>query len=293
MPVALALALCRQIRGRLLLGTLAAVAVGVVCVLFTKSRAGLAVMLFGLACVAVATLLTRPSVRVVSVLSTGALLALVLGIAAGPTVARRFRSAPKESEMTRVYFNAAAKRMAADHVLGVGLNLFSWAIESTDYYWDVYPDHADDRNRDEFRESKEGASRLGTAHHIYYLFAGETGWASMAVFILLILRFSWRTLTAYLHQRDPVLRACLLGLLAGTTCVHLQGVLEWAMRQTQLLFLYSLACGLVVAIARLRPAAADRGGPSASAAAPDAPAGGAASAPRQDRLAAVPMSCAS
>jgi O-antigen ligase len=265
MPVALALALCREIRGRLLWGALAVVAVGAICVLFTKSRAGLAVMLAGLGSVAAVTSVTHPNGRVLTVFSAGGVLALILGIVAGPTVVRRFQTAPKESEMTRVYFNAAAKHMAADHTFGVGLNLFSWAVENTDYYWDVYQDHADDLNRDEFRESKEGASRLGTAHHIYYLFAGETGWGGMVIFILFILRFSWRTLSAWFRQRDPVLQACLLGLLAGTACVHVQGLLEWALRQTQLLYLYTLACGLAVAIARVPPPAAVGRAPRATA----------------------------
>ena len=154
--------------------------------------------------------------------------------------------------MTRVYFNMAARAMAQDKLFGSGLNSYSWMIEHTDYYWYVYPDALEEeKDLEAFRESDKGISRLGTAHHIYYLFAAETGWPGMVVFIFFIASLYLRNLVLFLRTRDEYYQAVALGLLVGFSTLHLQGLLEWIFRQTQVFLLFCLLSGLMVAIGNI------------------------------------------
>lgn len=242
-----------------------AVGGGIICVLFTKSRAALVIMLGALGLVTAISILIKPTARKFGVVAVGFVMMSILGALAAPTIIRRFESAPEESEMTRVFFNEAAHAMANEHTFGVGINAYSWMLANTAYYWYVYPDKKDDENidPDEFRESKQGASRLGTAHHIYYLMAAETGWIGMGVFILFILRFYGRNLRLFFKARDDYYKAILLGLLVGFATLHIQGLLEWIFRQTQVFYLFAVLSGLMVALGNLLP------GPRRNIAAPE------------------------
>jgi len=232
-------------------GTIALFA-GMLCVVFTKSRAALVIMIGALAGVTAMSILIKPTARKMGIVFIGFLLVDMVGIAVAPRVVKRFKSAPKASEQTREYFNYAAKAMARDRLLGTGINSYSWMLENTNYYWYVYPNALNTvDDLDEFRESKRGKSRLGTAHHIYLLFAAETGWAGMWVFILFIGRLYFHNIVLLLKTRDEYYRAILLGLVLGFSTLHLQGLLEWIFRQTQVLYLFFVLSGLMVAIGNI------------------------------------------
>lgn len=234
-------------KGRL---TALAILLGMVCVIFTKSRAALVIMMGAFGLVTGVSVLIKPTPRKFGVIAAGLAVVTVIGALAAPRLIRRFQKAPKESEQTRIYFNNAARAMADEHLFGVGINAYSWMLGHRTYYWYVYPDKLEDENLDldEFRASKQGVSRLGTAHHIYYLFAAETGWLGMWVFILYILRFYVHNVVLFFKARDDYYRAILLGLLAGFATLHLQGLLEWVFRQTQVFYLFFILSGLMVAI---------------------------------------------
>jgi hypothetical protein len=225
---------------------------GMLCVVFTKSRAALVIMMGALSGVTAISILIKPTARKLGIVFIGFLLLDMVGIAVAPRIIKRFQSAPEASEQTREYFNYAARAMARDNLLGTGINSYSWMLANTDYYWYVYPDALNtEDDLDEFRESKQGQSRLGTAHHIYLLFAAETGWAGMWVFILFISRFYIHNFVLLLKARDEYCQAILLGLLIGFTTLHLQGLLEWIFRQTQVLYLFFVLSGLMVAIGNM------------------------------------------
>jgi len=142
--------------------------------------------------------------------------------------------------------------MANHYTFGTGLNSYSWMLGNTEYYWYVYPDKVDTvEDLDAFRESKRGMSRLGTAHHIYLLFAAETGWLGMWTFILFLLRFYLKNFFLLLKARDEYYQAILLGLFIGFSTLHLQGLLEWIFRQTQVFYLFFILSGLMVAIGNI------------------------------------------
>ena len=234
----------------------AALLAGAICVLFAKSRAAIALLPVALVGVAAASMLAKPTVRKAMLIAAGLAAVGVVVILAAPRLLRRFETAPTESHLTRVYLNRAALAMAGEGPLGVGINMYSWNLKHTDAYWLVYPDKINVPDPEAFRASDQGQSRLGTAHHVYLLFAAETGWIGMAVFLLFAVRFYWRTLVVFLRERDPFLKAVLLGLLAGFTTVYLQSLLEWVLRMTDALYLLFILFGLVVAIGNMqsRPA---------------------------------------
>ncbi|HRU04140.1 MAG TPA: O-antigen ligase family protein [Candidatus Brocadiia bacterium] len=230
----------------------AAVLGGVVCVVFTKSRAALVIGLCALGVVSGLSLLLWPTRRKVRLLAIGAVGMIVLTVLAAPRIVRRFETAPSESGETRQHFNRAALAMARDRFWGTGLNSYSWMLRNTDYYWLVYQDALDAvEDLDEFRASAQGESRMGTAHHIYLLMAAETGWLGMIVFCLFLAWFLFRNVVLLFFARDDYYGALLIGLLLGFVATHLNGFLEWVLRQTQVFFLFWVMSGLMVAIGRV------------------------------------------
>ena len=228
---------------------LPAIGLAFVSVIFTKSRAGIVLMpltLFGTTCVSMAF---KPTGHKIGI----ALIALLAGgivmSAAMPTIIRRFEKAPKQSAETRHYFNDAAKAMAQDRMFGCGINQYSWSLDNTDYYWYMYPEALELPDPEEFRESEYGRSRLGTAHHIYYLFMGEIGRPGLAAYILLLALVYVRTLWTLLRTKDPLTRALMIGMTFSFALVYVHGTLEWVWRQTQTMYLYFILAGLMVAAA--------------------------------------------
>ena len=163
---------------------------------------------------------------------------LLCGIVAGAfkasdTIVDRFLNAPKESAETRISLNLAAMQMADTRVLGVGLNNFSHAIANT-RFGRLAPE--DD---------------YGVAHHIYWLTAAELGYAGLFLFVALIGVVQLRAARLGLTSAVPLLKALGIGLFAAMIALHLQGLLEWILRQTNVWFLFCAQAGSLVAATRL------------------------------------------
>lgn len=247
-PMVLALILAGQFKNIWSKLAPAAVVGALLCVIFTKSRAALVIAGGALGGATVLSILLKPTGKKIALAMVGFLLVDIIGIMAAPKIIERFQKAPEASELTRKYFNNAAHAMANQFRFGTGLNSYSWTLANTDYYWYVYAEEQDTiKDEEEFRDSPMGQSRLGTAHHIYYLFAAETGWPGMIIFIILIARYYFHNLILLLRSKDDYYQAVLLGLFIGFSTLHLQGLLEWIFRQTQVFFLFCLLSGLMVA----------------------------------------------
>jgi hypothetical protein len=226
---------------------LPAIGLAFVSVIFTKSRAGIVLMpltLFGTTCLSV---VLKPTAHKIGVALVAILAGAIVMSAAMPTIIRRFESAPKQSAETRHYFNDAARAMAQERLFGCGINQYSWSLDNTDYYWYMYPEALKLKDPEEFRESEYGRSRLGTAHHIYYLFLGEIGWPGLAAFVLLLAVVYVKTLWGLVRAKDPLTRALMCGMTLSFALLYLHGTLEWVWRQTQTMYLYFILAGLMVA----------------------------------------------
>lgn len=237
-------------RRRMLFG--AALFAGFVAVLLTKSRAAMFLLPASLGVVVAVSILVKPTMRKFGIMALGAMAAGLVVAMILPQLVRRFETAPKESAETREYFNIAAEAMARENLLGVGVNLYSHALAMTDYYWYVYPDFVDTRDPEAFRMTVRGQSRLGTAHHIYWLVAAETGWIGLGAFLLHIGLFWLHSLWAFLRERDHLFKSIFLGFVVGAGVLHVHGLLEWILRQTEVLYLFFIANGLMVAMVRIR-----------------------------------------
>jgi hypothetical protein len=204
-------------------------------VVATYSRAGMALAaLTMVGAIAIANLKGRT--RRASVASA-VLAVLVLGGAAkaGGSIMHRIETAPKASEEARSEFNAAADRMAADHLLGVGLNSFSHVLTRDGRY-----------NR--FIGVMKDEAEAGVCHHIYRLTAAELGYGGLLAFVAVLLRFLW--IAVRWSWTSRALEATLLGAqVLGFTALHLSGFLEWAFRITPVSQMFVIQCGLAVALA--------------------------------------------
>ena len=223
----------RTLKRKEALLTLAAALGLVFSVVTTQSRAGTLLsgaLVFGTLLVArwksPSSRVTRVSWAVLAILAVG-------GAMAADTIIRRFQEAPESSEQAREEFNAAARDMARDHTLGVGLNNFSKALTDNE----TYRAHL---------VVMKGEEQGGVAHHIYLLTAAEMGWGALGIFILVLGRFLaillWRGLRAPGFEGGQLL---VLGF--GMTALHAQGLFEWGFRVTPILYQFLILAALGMA----------------------------------------------
>lgn len=229
-----------------------AVLLGFTAVLFTKSRAAMLIAPTALGGVSLISILVKPTARKNVILVLGLAMTTIISAIALPRLINRFASAPKESAETRVHFNNAARAMASDNWFGVGVNQYSNALEKTGYYWHVYSDMEEVEDQEAFRESIQGRSRLGTVHHIYWLYASETGYFGLVVFLWHCSLFWLYNLWLFIKEKDELFRSIYLGLLVSTTMHHLHGFLEWIFRQTEVQYLFFILMGMMIAMAKIR-----------------------------------------
>jgi len=248
LPVLVGLLLVKGFSKKQELFALYGISTGFISVIFTKSRAAMIILPAGLMGVVCISMLFKPTLRKALIVVVALIFVAGVGSIALPRIIARFQKAPKESAETRHYFNIAAKAMAKEHFFGVGINLYSKDLADTDYYWYVYPDKVDLPDPEAFREGIHGKSRLGNAHHIYLLFAGETGWIGMWCFILFIARFYLTNIIMFFTTKDEEYRAIILGLLFSFGILHLHGKLEWVFRQTQCIYMFFILSGLMIGI---------------------------------------------
>lgn len=230
LPIAFAIVLARP-KTRLAAAT--ALAAPVV-VLLTLSRGAIVLTAVALATVLVGSLLRRPSRRKLGIAAIGALLGGAMLAKSWDTVVARFSSAPSQSEEARLLFNQAARAMLSDHPFGIGINQYSWVLETAGY--------AD-------RVGLAEIDRSGIAHHIYWLTAAETGYFGLLAYLLLLLApllLAIRIAVRVKGLRGDIALGCAVAF--GVTAA--QGTAEWIARQTAMSYLFWLVAGLVAALAR-------------------------------------------
>lgn len=217
----------------------ACVGMGSLIVAATFSRGGLAVMVSGYALVVLISLIRRPSGRKLGIVGLCALLAIPVTIKLAPAIIDRFENAPEESGISRRQANDAAIAMANNHLLGVGINNYSYVINDTAYSRFI-PNEGD----------------RGIVHNIYLLHACEMGWPGLIAFLLMIGNFMRLGLRSVLTLRDEATTWMASGIVIGMTGFWLQSSLEWAFRQTYLTVEFFMLAGFLTALPRVASAAA-------------------------------------
>lgn len=203
-------------------------------VLATQSRAGLV-----LSTLCLLSMLFLAGVRVKSgrVYITGIIIIFLMiggGLKASDTIINRFLNAPKESEEARDEFNLAAKKMAGDHLFGVGLNNFSKVLTENEKY-----------NAHIVVMATE--EQAGVVHHFYLLTSAEMGYPTLFVYVLIILRFMGSFLRTGRKYRSTE-GLLLIGITAGAVSLHLTGFLEWVLRISPVSYQFIITSGFGVAL---------------------------------------------
>lgn len=217
----------------------AALGAGSLTTLATLSRGGMVTMVMGYAMMTPILLgLKQPAKKrgkklaAVGVMALATLPALAVVL---PPIIDRFQNAPEESAEARDLFNEVAKEMGDTHVLGIGLNNYSFG---TGYV-------------ERFKEHLPPVDHGGLAHHIYWLHYAELGVIGRTLFVLMMLGFVVILLRFILKRQEGLERVLATALLAGFIVAMLIGLLEWNWRQTQLTFTYMMFAGFACALARV------------------------------------------
>lgn len=202
-----------------------------VCDILTLSRGGMLMFVFGVSLVAVASLARAPTWQKARILVGLALASSLVLAWSARTILLRFETAPVESVHARELFVAAAQRMAADHPLGVGINMYSQVLATAEYSAVLGIDPMD---------------RNGIAHHIYWLTAAETGYAGLAAFALLLCAVLVAAIRAAALR--GVRGELALGIAVGLTVTYVQGTAEWILRQSTMSYAFWLLAAIIVGI---------------------------------------------
>ncbi len=201
-------------------------------VLATFSRAGAALSVLALLGVVVVAQRQIPS-RAARFMGLGLVAILTVGGGmAADSFLDRIRNAPESSAEARSEFNVAARYMAHDYPLGVGLNRFPEVLTVRQEY----------RAHIRVMGTEEHA---GVAHHIYWLTAAELGWPGLLLFLVIMARFTLRGLRC--SDRGEM-RMLGFALFTGLMTLHASGLLEWAFRITPVTALFGVVAAMAASI---------------------------------------------
>ena len=191
------------------------------CVFSTLSRG--AIFFFPIGCLPVAAmaLCRRWDARKMKILLA---LFLVGGVGVakmGGTIVDRFLYAPKASGDTRVKLAIAARNMAHDKALGVGIN--NWGIKINPPY--EYAEHQVGKiYPEDFKD--------GLVETIYLMVAAECGWWGLGTLLLFFLYFFILNLFNLFHYRHAVNGYLPVAIAGGLLNNYGQSVLEWVLKQS-------------------------------------------------------------
>ncbi|HKB56969.1 MAG TPA: O-antigen ligase family protein [Lacunisphaera sp.] len=233
-----------------------AVGTAAITVMLTLSRAGIPA--FGLAAGgAVAWCCSwRITFQKIAVAALVALGLTVVVWKSWDLLAARYGSASLEEEYLddksegRGYYFRQAEVILADKPFGVGLNNWSYWVSrkygaELDMRYETYDDITFAPPNDLLPMYRYAAP----AHNLGVLTAGELGWAGLAVFSLLWLR--WLQLGARFlrsHRVAGALHRLGVGLFFGCLGVFLQSQTEWTFRQTQIFLTFHLLAGVIASL---------------------------------------------
>lgn len=210
-----------------------AVAAGCVCVIFSLSRGSLVMLITGLSMVYLASMLRGVTTRKVLITFAGFVGAGVVLVKSFDTIMRRFESAPEASAEARQKFEQVAQMMLDERPLGVGLNMYSWEIQTVYGPRLALPE-----------------SEAGVAHHIYWLTVAEGGYLGIFAYALLLAVVLWASVRALAAGWRDYRGQLAAGCVAGLSVMYSQGVLEWIARQTVQSYLFWLVAVFGYALLR-------------------------------------------
>ncbi|QOR61950.1 O-antigen ligase family protein [Sulfurovum sp. ST-21] len=204
----------------------------------TLSRAGLAMYAMSIIMIFYFSYRSHFSLRKVGVTFLFLLLGSIVMYKAMDSIIERVQTAPEESANTRIRLAIAARKMADDKILGIGLNNFGLKIN------DPYPYGAHIPRNDPYEKG-------GLVETIYLMIAAETGWHNLVVFFIFILYFYGKNLRNYFRMKGHPYRFIPIGIAGGLTAWYIQSTLEWVLKQTNNYYQMMFVFALIAAVSRM------------------------------------------
>jgi len=210
------------------------------CVFSTLSRGAIFFYPVGCLPVVAVTLFRRWNTRKMKIILVLGLVGVVGVLKMGGTIIDRFLHAPESSGNTRVNLAIAARNMANDKVLGVGIN--NWGIKINPPY--EYAEHRVGKIYDEdFKD--------GVVETIYMLVAAECGWWGLGALLLFLLYFFGLNLVNWIHYRHGVIAYLPAGIAGGLLNNYGQSVLEWVLKQSPSFYELMMFFAIVAAMSAI------------------------------------------
>jgi hypothetical protein len=214
----------------------------------TLSRAALAMFAAGTLGVLGLSVVEKPTQRR---LATTAILgfvgALGLLLTVDTIIARFNDQGNQASSELRHVMNAASKEMARTHALGIGWNNYALVVNPPFPYAEIYYEWIRGRG---MKVDESRANAVVESH--YYLLLGETGYAGLGSYLLLILVGLWRNARAVVAFGHSFHRCLALGVAAGTSLNYVQSTLERVLVQPRNLMLWLLLLAVTARLEILR-----------------------------------------
>ncbi|MBK8171126.1 MAG: O-antigen ligase family protein [Sandaracinaceae bacterium] len=214
---------------------LATVGASAICIVLTLSRGSIAMFVLGAMVVFFGSLIRKSSTRKIRMGIIFGLCAILVVAKSYDSIIDRFEHAPEASAAARDKFVSAAKEMLANHPTGIGINQYSYVLGHQGYAQ---------------RQNLPRIDYGGIAHHIYWLTLAELSYIGLFAYLCMLAvplylagKYAWKA-------RDDVRGDVLLGCFAGLFAMYAQGTLEWAARQTPLIYMYFIFAGFVAVLAR-------------------------------------------
>lgn len=230
-PTILVMLLSCQNRPLLLTGLFG----GILAVLMSLSRAGLAILPASLALVYLGSVTLRISLKKLAIGLAGAVVALAAAIKAADSILERIDADNSRSNESRWLYERMTSAMADEHPIGIGYNQFALVIDNYRYLLDP---------------SEQWVEHGALVHNIYVMTHAELGYLGLLLLLALwgrtVLHGAWHAYKLRADVRAELLIGCCVGLLT----LFVQGNLEWTARTGHASYLYWSLWAVIGALPR-------------------------------------------
>jgi hypothetical protein len=238
----------------------AALALSLVLVVMTISRAGVVIMGVVMAGTALTTMSWRFGPKKLAIMSL-ALLAAVGIVAKGwNTLMSRFKESTLKEEYEnkdnqgRGYYIRMAKAISSDAFWGVGLNNWSYWVSNKygprlGYHFNPYKG----TDREPNYQIKKGVTNIddpqaAPAHNLAALTVGELGIVGLLIFTVLWLRWFQMGFTFLFRHGQAPMKLVGTGVFFGLWGIFLQSLTEWVFRHSPVAYMVHILLGLLAGL---------------------------------------------
>lgn len=207
-----------------------------VTVLFTLSRAAMAI--FGAGSIAIIGFSTmwKPTSRKLGVAASLFLGGSLVVVAALDTIVARFnQKGNKESGETREIMKDMCRAMNSDYPLGIGWNNYVHVANPPFRYCEIWWDYERSRG---MRVDEE--RQIGAVESHYYLLLAENGWLGLGSYLVVIVYFLLVNIRSFFAHPDSLARWFSFGIAAGCSMNYVQSTLERVLTQPRNLGLWMI-----------------------------------------------------